>query len=386
MRRILITSVAVLGLMSCTTDVAGPPREKSVPALSLTDGFQQLTVGIQGPGNILASASSATYTASVSGGSTQDYYYLWSVRMCTTWDGCVGTGIWQEYGGGVNKASQVIEVNPSVVYLQVRVEVGEWTGDPDFVGRTGLSPVKHTLGPAGFGSGGGWSICGNNPSHYPFTRDTTDALGKPAKIDYTYAKCTGGRIYDPAGPRPSKSQGGGTVASVSVTPNAIQIPVGAALQMSAGAFDALGIPLNESVDSWMSTASGVATVSANGLVTGQSTGQTSIIAVINSVADTAVVTVVPPPPRVSLTGPSLVRSSGYCMWQVAVTSESPPYTLEWFIDGNSVATNTSYYDGARPNYSFTIRVDVHDAFGSFGSSSMNVFVDSSAPICQVDPV
>lgn len=81
------------------------------------------------------------------------------------------------------------------------------------------------------------------------------------------------------------------VASVTVSPSSTQVDVGGTASLSATVENSSGETLNRS-PSWSSLNSSVATVDGSGIVTGQSTGTTGIVASVDGVADTAAVDVV----------------------------------------------------------------------------------------------
>ena len=87
------------------------------------------------------------------------------------------------------------------------------------------------------------------------------------------------------------------VATVTVSPAAPSVQLGQTVQLTATPKDANGYVLTGRVITWTSSATGVATVSALGLVTSVAVGSTTITATSEGVNGTAVVTVtVPPPP------------------------------------------------------------------------------------------
>jgi uncharacterized protein YjdB len=88
------------------------------------------------------------------------------------------------------------------------------------------------------------------------------------------------------------------VASVAVTPTSPTIGVNGTVQLTALVRDANGGDLPGRLVTWSSSATGVASVGANGLVTGVSAGQATITATSEGHSGTTVVTVnpLPPPP------------------------------------------------------------------------------------------
>ena len=87
------------------------------------------------------------------------------------------------------------------------------------------------------------------------------------------------------------SGGGIPVATVTVTPPTAAVAVGGTTQFSATAADAGGEPLPGATFTWSSDATGVATVSSTGLVTGTGAGTATITATSGGKNGTATVTV-----------------------------------------------------------------------------------------------
>jgi uncharacterized protein YjdB len=85
------------------------------------------------------------------------------------------------------------------------------------------------------------------------------------------------------------------VASVVVSPSTGQITVGGTQQFAATALDATGSALSDRAFSWTSSNASVATVSANGLVTALTPGQTTITASSEGRSGSASLTVIPVP-------------------------------------------------------------------------------------------
>jgi hypothetical protein len=81
------------------------------------------------------------------------------------------------------------------------------------------------------------------------------------------------------------------VASVSVSPASPSVAVGQSVQLTATPRDANGNPLSGRVVTWTSGNTGVATVSANGLVTGVGAGSAAITATSEGKSGAATVTV-----------------------------------------------------------------------------------------------
>ena len=81
------------------------------------------------------------------------------------------------------------------------------------------------------------------------------------------------------------------VASVAVTPATASVQVGQTVQLTATPQDASGSPLAGRVVTWASSAPGIATVSASGLVTGVAAGTATLTATSEGKSGTATVTV-----------------------------------------------------------------------------------------------
>lgn len=150
--------------------------------------------------------------------------------------------------------------------------------------------------------------------------------------------------YTCGGPPP------GPITTVTVTPATPSVQVGATTTLTATARDAggqiVGTPFT-----WSSSASGVASVSVNGVVTGVSEGQATITATApNGVFGTATVTVTPAPqPGVPAT--VTISINNPARWPVGFTKPafptvrdgnnqiiSPPPTLVWTSSNPAVAT------------------------------------------------
>ena len=92
----------------------------------------------------------------------------------------------------------------------------------------------------------------------------------------------------PASPEPTRP----IVTRIVIAPSSAQVAVGAAIVLSASVRDQRDSVLTGESVSWSSSSSSVASVSSGGLVTGVSTGTTTIIAAVAGVSATITVTVV----------------------------------------------------------------------------------------------
>jgi uncharacterized protein YjdB len=85
------------------------------------------------------------------------------------------------------------------------------------------------------------------------------------------------------------------VASVTMSPSSVSIEVGATAQITATPRDAQGNPLAGRVVTWSSSNPSIASVSASGLITGVTVGNTTVTATSEGISGTVSVTVTPKP-------------------------------------------------------------------------------------------
>jgi hypothetical protein len=85
------------------------------------------------------------------------------------------------------------------------------------------------------------------------------------------------------------------VASVTVTPNTIAVPIGATQQFVATTYDSFSNALTGRVVTWSSSNTSVVTVSSSGLASGVASGTATITATSEGQAGAATVSVAPPP-------------------------------------------------------------------------------------------
>jgi hypothetical protein len=102
---------------------------------------------------------------------------------------------------------------------------------------------------------------------------------------------------------------GAVPAAIRLTPGYANVAVGDTLRLGAQVVDAAGNPLAATV-TWTSRSTGVATVSATGLVTGASAGTAIIVATASGFSDSALVTVVSPTHAVAHTTSTIGASAG----------------------------------------------------------------------------
>ena len=135
------------------------------------------------------------------------------------------------------------------------------------------------------------------------------------------------------------------VATVTVTPTPTSVLAGATVQLTATLKDSAGNVLVGRTITWTSSATGVATVSTSGLVTGVTGGTATITATSESKSGTALVTVTVPIPVATVTvtpNPSGVRVGG-TLQLTAVTKDSAGNvltgrTITWTSSATGVAT------------------------------------------------
>src|SRR6266516_1475390 len=100
-----------------------------------------------------------------------------------------------------------------------------------------------------------------------------------------------GQTFTDAGSTACHSKAALPVASVTVSPSAATVPVGGTQQLTATPLDANGNPLSGRTITWTTSAPGVATVDANGLVSAVATGSATITATSEGKSGTAAITV-----------------------------------------------------------------------------------------------
>jgi uncharacterized protein YjdB len=140
------------------------------------------------------------------------------------------------------------------------------------------------------------------------------------------------------------------VATVTVTPHNPSITAGLTLQLVAVTKDASGTTLSGRTITWSSSNSGVATVSASGLVTALAAGTATITATSEGISGTTDVTVTAPAPvpvaTVTVTPASASLILGATLQLAAVTKDAGGNTLSgrsisWSSSNTSVANVSS---------------------------------------------
>src|SRR5947199_269491 len=136
------------------------------------------------------------------------------------------------------------------------------------------------------------------------------------------------------------------VASVVVSPASASVPVGATVQLTASLKDASGNVLTGRTIAWGTSAAGVATVSASGLVTGSAAGTATITATSEGKSGTALIVVASAPP------PGTNPNEHLCYYRFAEHDFSTPITQStpsatglmglWAIDDPTLLPNMTY--------------------------------------------
>ena len=170
------------------------------------------------------------------------------------------------------------------------------------------------------------------------------------------------------------------VASVRVSPAAVSLPVGTAVQLTATPADATGASLSGRVISWSSSNPLAATVSASGLVTTLAEGSAQITATCEGRSGSAMITVTAVPPV------------GQCggVWPSAVYSPMPPSTGQEFYvspsgsDANPGTITAPWkslqkaFDALQPGQIAYLRAGTYGTL--CGSSSFSGAGTANAPI------
>ena len=134
------------------------------------------------------------------------------------------------------------------------------------------------------------------------------------------------------------------IATISLSQTTAGLPTGQTLQLTATARDASGNALTGRTITWTSSATNVATVTANGLVVAVAGGQTTITAAAEGKSATAIITVSSQPvASVTVTPNGSVLQPGATLQLAALTREAggsvlSGRTVTWATGNASVAT------------------------------------------------
>jgi len=173
------------------------------------------------------------------------------------------------------------------------------------------------------------------------------------------------------------------VASVSVSPSSFSLSVGQTRQLTATPRDANGNVLTGRAVTWTTSAAGVATVNASGLVTAQGAGTATITATSEGQSGTAGATVLVPVASVSVSPSSLSLTVGQTGQLTATPRDAngnplTGRTVTWTTSASGVATvNGSGLVTARGAGTATITATSE---GQTGTASVTV---TQAPVATV---
>ncbi len=180
------------------------------------------------------------------------------------------------------------------------------------------------------------------------------------------------------------------VASVGIVPNATSVIVGASMPLVATPYDAAGNPLAGRTIAWTSDNSAVASVSANGMVRGETVGNTTIRATSEGRTGVAQVTVaaVPPAPVASVTvaptSASLVVGNTTQLTATPYDAQGDPLlgrAITWSSDAPAIASvSASGLVRAEAVGSATIRATSE---GVAGTSQITVSAVPPPPVASV---
>jgi hypothetical protein len=187
----------------------------------------------------------------------------------------------------------------------------------------------------------------------------------------------GQRGISPTGPRLLV---GPTVTVIVSCP--AQMETGTSGTCTAFGYDGNGTFTGSSVSSWSSSNTSLATIGSSGNISAVAVGSVTITAVIDGVSGSTSVSVVNPPPTltVSISGPSSIRPNTTCEWLGTESGGTPGYTYDW-SGGTTIYEDGSNYYLARSSEAFYVSVTVTDATGHTASASKYVTVSSKASAC-----
>ena len=231
----------------------------------------------------------------------------------------------------------------------------------------------------------GWSSSAANVATVTNTGIVTGMAAGGATITATSEGTAGiASVTITAGPPPPPPP---PVASVTVAPPTPSITAGSTVQLTATLRDAGGNTLTGRTVTWTTSASGVAIVSASGLVTGISAGGATITATSEGVSGTSTVTVTPVPvATVTVTPPTPSVSVGSSVQLSAVARDASGNVLTgrsftWSSNNTGVATvNGSGLVNAAAAGTATITATSE---GKSGTSTVTVTTTSGGPCPQL---
>ena len=165
------------------------------------------------------------------------------------------------------------------------------------------------------------------------------------------ASCSGGGAAGPSTPNKPIPQPA-VLTTLAITVTALSIQPGQSATAIATGFDQNGAPMSIGVPAWTSNQPAIARVSANGVVTAVTAGQTSVIGRIGEVQGQAIVTVTALPPgpapvvAVSVHPNSASIDIGHTLQLVAISTDATGDSLTgravaWATNAPAVATVSS---------------------------------------------
>lgn len=162
-----------------------------------------------------------------------------------------------------------------------------------------------------------------------------------------------------------------------------QMETGTSGSCTAYGYDGNGSFTNSNVSSWSSSNPSVATISSTGGISAVAAGSTTITAVIDGVSGSTSVTVVNPPPPMTVTiyGPGTIRPNTTCYWYSSVSGGTAPYTYYWYGGVSSWRTDPEFF--AYATRSFWLDLKVTDANGNVAWGSRYINVTTSTGACPV---
>jgi pimeloyl-ACP methyl ester carboxylesterase len=163
-----------------------------------------------------------------------------------------------------------------------------------------------------------------------------------------------------------------SVASVTTSPGNVALTTGGSGTLTAVARTVTGSVLSGIPFTWQSSNSGVASVSATGVVTAQGAGQATITASADGYSGSTPVTVSPPPPlTVTLSGPTSLTACQQGTWSATANNPVSGVTITWFRDDVEIATGSTF-EAAFDVGTYQLRVRAIDSRNEPANASITV--------------
>lgn len=195
-----------------------------------------------------------------------------------------------------------------------------------------------------------------------------------------------GEVYGPVSNMASGTTANAPVVSVTVSPASPTVVTGATVTLTAVPRDGAGNPLTGRAVSWSSTATSVAKVASNGVVTGVAAGTSTIRATVEGVVGSVSVGVTVPPPtlvRVSLTPPFATVSAGasqqFSVTGILSNGGTSAVSVSYAATGGTISSSGRYVAGTTPG---TYRVIASLVGGSLADTS----IVTINPAVEVQPM